>query len=67
MFPLFPKKARIIPRIHDPATYDYVMSPDGLMTPKEQAKRKAEEQAEHDKRVADGLARRLHNIGKGVS
>jgi hypothetical protein len=55
-----------IPRIHDPRTYDYAMSPDGSMTPREQARRKDEAAKEHDANATEELGRRLRAIGAGL-
>lgn len=60
------KRLFVIPRIHDPRTYDYDMSPDGSMTPREQARRKAEAAKEHDAKGMEELGRRLKAIGAGL-
>jgi|WetSurMetagenome_2_1015567.scaffolds.fasta_scaffold00618_24 hypothetical protein len=60
------KRQFVIPRIHDPRTYDYEMSPDGAMTPREQERRKATAAKEHDEQVIEELGRRLRAIGAGL-
>jgi hypothetical protein len=60
------KRLFVTPRIHDPRTYDYEMSPDGWMTPREQERRKAAAAKEHDERVKEELGRRLRAIRVGL-
>jgi hypothetical protein len=60
------KRQFAIPRIHNPATYDYEMSPDGSMAPREQERRKDAAAKAHDERVKEELGRRLRAIGVGL-